>query len=153
MKYLVIVNKLDNWLDMDATAQKILEAWQTSGDPPEVVWAEAYAELAMVCQFRLARVQQEELAHTADILGGGILFAARLAGFPMPDDWQAAGGGADALRRVVWGSLAEKRIQELEAKSEALSGVDPIELLERFAMELRVIGRRAALKIVKGGKQ
>lgn len=161
MKYLLLQTdpSVDAWLDTVGTARRIVDEQRRSGEPPAVVWAEAYAELAAACCFRFHDQQRADpsgfAARVDSAICGAVRFAATVHGLSLPNDWLQTDGGEDRLRASVWGSAAAMRTAQLEETSvafEHMSLEEKTAMLERLADKCRVIGRRAAFEVIDRGK-
>ena len=148
MIYLHLVSEPDRWLAVSETGAAVAQQALSIGSVE--AWAEAYGELAMACRFRFPKMDAGELAAAADILAGGILFAAKTRGLAMPADWHE--GQDHALRRAVWGELIERRIESIDAYRQAFADLDNAEIsamLERVSAEMRALSRRAAMHVIR----
>lgn len=154
MKYLVL--RPEASVEMIATARRIVEAVRERGDPPEVVWSEAYAELASFHCFRFADWRRRDpsgFAAAVDKICGGVRFASVREGLSLPDDWNAAGGGGDRVRKATWGAAAAMRTADLDANASVLARLtdeEVREILDGVAGECATAARRAAFAVVDG---
>lgn len=155
MKYVQWSATSDSWLDLIATAKAIVLAQQCTGEKPEVIWAEAYAELVIAScwRFRKQRLADPSgfAAHVDAAICGSVRFAAVREGLRLPDDWHAPGRGGDQLRAEVWGQAANMRTHQLDENAASFAELSEEEIkamLNRMANHCRAIGRRAAFKII-----